>query len=145
MITIRAMKAEDIPNIIELEKSCFTSDAWKEKDFEYRIAISQYVNLVAEADNRFAGYVACCLVAGELSIDSLAVSPKFRRTGIASALIKEAIEQKKPTDLYLEVRQSNYGAIALYESMGFETVGLRREYYQQPVENAILMTMRIEK
>lgn len=130
---------------MELEKNCFTSDAWRERDFEYRMVISRYVNLVAEEDNQFAGYVACCLVADELSIDSLAVSPKFRRMGIASALIEEAIEQKKPTDLYLEVRQSNYGAIALYESMGFETVGLRREYYQQPVENAILMTKRIEK
>lgn len=145
MIIIRTMTREDIPNIIELEKICFTSDAWKERDFEYRFDGDDFVNLVCECDGSFAGYITACSVLDELNIDSVAVLPEYRRMGLAKSLIRKTVSLKNPSAVFLEVRQSNRAAIALYESLGFEKTGLRKNYYQHPVENAILMTMCIEK
>lgn len=144
MLDIKVMTPEDVDKILELEKTCFTADAWMREDFEYRFDDDDFVNLVCECDGTFAGYITTCSVLDELNIDSVAVLPDFRRRGIAKALINEAVARKSPSVVFLEVRQSNEGAIALYESLGFEKVGLRKNYYQQPVENAILMTLSIE-
>lgn len=144
MIEIRTMTNQDIDKILELEKTCFTADAWAKEDFEYRFDSDDFVNLVCECDGTFAGYITACSVLDELNIDSVAILPEFRRMGLARRLINETVSRKKPSSVFLEVRQSNLGAIALYESLGFEKVGLRKNYYQQPVENAILMTLSIE-
>ena len=84
--------------------------------------------------------VPATVVADEMTIDSVAVAPDYRRKGYASALIDLAIKQAKAAVVMLEVRESNTAAISLYQSLGFEKVGLRKNYYERPVENAVLMT-----
>ena len=70
---------------------------------------------------------------------NVAVADSHRRRGIARALVEELIRQLDAYQLTLEVRQSNLPAIALYESMGFQQVGLRKNYYQKPKENALIL------
>ncbi len=142
----RPMKPEDLGDIIEIEKTCFTADAWSEEDFVYRMSENEFcfVNLSAEDGGRAVAYITACVVAGEMNIDSVAVSPDYRRKGLASRLIDMAVSISNAEVIMLEVRESNLPAIALYESLGFERVGLRRNYYERPVENAVLMTKCIE-
>lgn len=138
----RPMKPEDLGGIIEIEKTCFTADAWSEDDFIYRMNASdwRFINLTLEDEGRVAAYITATVVADEMNIDSVAVAPDYRRKGYASALIDLAIKQAKAAVVMLEVRESNTAAISLYQSLGFEKVGLRKNYYERPVENAVLMT-----
>lgn len=138
----RPMKPEDLGGIIEIEKTCFTADAWSEDDFIYRMNASdwRFINLTLEDEGRVAAYITATVVADEMNIDSVAVAPEYRRKGYASALIDLAIKEAKAAVVMLEVRESNTAAISLYQSLGFEKVGLRKNYYERPVENAVLMT-----
>ena len=138
----RPMKPEDLGGIIEIEKTCFTADAWSEDDFIYRMNASDwhFINLTLEDEGRVAAYITATVVADEMNIDSVAVAPDYRRKGYASALIDLAIKEVKAAVVMLEVRESNTAAISLYQSLGFEKVGLRKNYYERPVENAVLMT-----
>lgn len=143
---IRKMLISDLGDIIGIEKSCFSADAWSEGDFSFRLFEGEprFINLVTEDGGRTIAYITACVVVGEMNIDSVAVSPDYRRRGIATKLINTAVDIASPETVMLEVRESNEGAIALYESLGFEIVGTRRKYYERPVENAILMTKSIE-
>lgn len=141
------MNFDDLDAIILIEKTCFTADAWSEEDFSFRLEIGapRFINLVVDDDcDEVVAYLTASYVAGEMNIDSVAVAENYRRKGLASELIKTAITISRPELVMLEVRESNLSAIALYESLGFEEVGFRRNYYEQPVENAVLMTKRIE-
>ncbi len=142
---IRDMDIGDLGEILAIEETCFSADKWQAEDFTYRFSDPRFVNLVYECDGRVAGYIPAFAVLDEMCIDSVAASSSYRRMGIAKELIGRCIARKHPTKLFLEVRESNAPAIGLYTSIGFEKVGLRKNYYQQPVENAILMTYSIEK
>ena len=85
-----------------------------------------------------AGYIAVTGVCGA-SVDSVAVSKKFRRLGIASRLMIEALSRCGET-AFLEVRESNKPAIELYKSLGFRKIGVRRGYYDSPEEDAVVMS-----
>ncbi|MBQ8623184.1 MAG: ribosomal protein S18-alanine N-acetyltransferase [Oscillospiraceae bacterium] len=138
----RPMKPSDLADIIEIEKTCFTADAWSEEDFIYRMNEDtwHFVNLTLEDNGKVAAYLSATVVADEMNIDSVAVSPDYRRKGYASKLINLAIEKARTKFVMLEVRESNTPAITLYKSLGFKEVGLRKNYYERPVENAVLMT-----
>ncbi len=140
------MNFDDLDGIVLIEKTCFTADAWSEEDFSFRLeeGAPRFINLVVDDCGEVVAYLTASYVAGEMDIDSVAVAESYRRKGLASELIKTAITISRPELVMLEVRESNPSAIALYESLGFKEVGLRRNYYEQPVENAILMTKCIE-
>ena len=79
----------------------------------------------------------------EVCISNVAVLPEYRRKGIAKALLNALYERVKPNASFitLEVRESNLGAIALYSELGYKNVGMRKNFYSDPTENAILMTL----
>ncbi len=98
---------------------------------------------VAVEDGAVAGYAVLSSVLDEGSLDNIAVSPAYRRRGIADALLGDILRQAREQALAsvtLEVRASNAPAIALYRKHGFAEVGRRRNYYEKPREDAILMT-----
>lgn len=138
------MTPEDLGDIIEIENTCFTADAWSEDDFLYRLnekdGAVRFINVVAEENGEVAAYLAAVTVADEMNVDSVAVKPEHRRKGVASKIIDFAINKADASVIMLEVRESNLPAISLYQSLGFEKVGMRKDYYERPVENAILMT-----
>lgn len=132
-----------IDAVEEIEKQCF-SLPWSRQALISQLPDDMHMFVVAENEQGNAiGYVGMMYVLDEGYISNVAVSPDYRRLGIADALINKLIssaEDKMLSFVTLEVRESNTPAIELYAKNGFSEVGLRKNYYEKPTENAILMT-----
>ena len=138
---IAHMTAEYVPQVAALEKVCF-SDPWSEKSVASELENQLSCWLVALDGETVAGYVGSQTVMDETDMMNIAVHPDFRRQGVARALILALIGELKKRGsrcLTLEVRASNDPARALYESLGFAHVGTRRNYYQNPKEDALIL------
>ena len=146
MIEYMRMCREHIDGMIEIEKQCFDSGFARqtfEKELENKIAI--YV--VALKNGVIAGYAGLWNICGEADIMHVGVGKEFRRQGIAFEMLKRLIEICNEESVYevnLEVRKSNDAAQKLYEKLGFERVGLRKNYYEG-TEDAVLMKLDLEK
>ena len=140
MMIVR-MNESHVASVAELEKICF-SDPWSEKSVASELNNKLALWLVAEEEERVAGYIGSQTCGDESDVMNVAVHPDFRRRGIAEALVKDLVDQLKAIGsrcLTLEVRASNAPAIALYEKMGFVEVGRRKNYYRNPREDALIM------
>lgn len=138
MADIKRMKEQDLAQVLEIEKECFASDAWSEDMFKYAVNTEGFCSLSAFADNgELAGYIIVTEFV-DANIDSIAVKREYRRQGIAESLIEAALKGFSG-DVFLEVRVSNTPAISLYEKLGFEKIALRKDYYDFPCEDAIIM------
>ncbi len=141
MIMVRNMEAGDVPNVAALEQLCF-SMPWPQEAIAMELTNPLSLWLVAEEDGRFAGYVGSQAVLDEADMMNIAVSPTFRRCGVAQKLVLELVDRlaaKNIRCLTLEVRVSNESAISLYEKLGFSQVGRRPRYYQMPKEDAWIL------
>ena len=135
------MHESHIAQVAALEKICF-SDPWSENSVASELKNPLSCWLVAEEDGVVAGYVGSQTVIDESDMMNIAVHPDHRRKGIAEALVMELVEALKKREsqcLTLEVRASNEPAKALYEKLGFEQVGLRKNYYRNPKEDALIL------
>ena len=135
------MTADHVSQVAELEKICF-SDPWSEKSVASELTNPLSLWLVAVEGERVAGYVGSQSVMGESDMMNVAVHPDFRRQGVAELLVKElvaALAEKGNYCLTLEVRASNTPAISLYEKLGFSRIGLRKNYYRNPKEDALIL------
>ena len=134
------MEERDVAQIALLERECFSSP-WSEQMVVEELANPCAHYLIAECDGKFCGYVGIHTILDEGYITNIAVPMQFRRKGIACALLERLILQMKELAfITLEVRISNTPAISLYEKLDFERVGVRKNYYTKPVEDALLMT-----
>ena len=126
-----------------LEQACF-SLPWTRDMLLSQLPDENHEFLAAEDESgKLLGYVGMMCVLDEGYISNAAVDPACRRQGIGDLLIRELLERAEKRDLSfvtLEVREHNEPAIALYRKHGFVPVGLRKNYYEAPVENALLMT-----
>ena len=130
-----------VAQIANLEKICF-HDPWSEKSVASELTNPLSLWLVALEGDRVAGYVGSQSVMGESDMMNVAVHPDYRRQGIAEKLclaLVEALKEKGNHCLTLEVRASNEPAKALYEKLGFIQVGLRKNYYRNPKEDACIL------
>lgn len=138
---IEEMGVSHVAQIAELEKLCF-SDPWSEKSVASELSNPLSLWLVAMDGERVAGYVGSQTVLGETDMMNIAVHPDFRRQGVAVRLIErltDALRAKGSHCLTLEVRESNEPARHLYERLGFAAIGLRKNYYNHPKENALIL------
>jgi ribosomal-protein-alanine N-acetyltransferase len=141
MMIFTEMKAEHVPQVAALEKLCF-ADPWSEMSIasELRSIWSYWV--VAVDHGQVVGYIGSQSSYDETDIMNVAVHPDWRRRGIAESLIECLIQELKNRGshaLMLEVRASNAPATALYEKLGFRQVGLRKNYYRNPKEDALIL------
>lgn len=144
MIKIRKMTVEDIPAVAELERECF-SEPWSEKSLQDSLALDTTCFLVAEEET-VLGYVGMYRSFEEGEITNVAVTTNARRKQIGSKLLEElhfAAAECAIERIILEVRESNEAAIGLYRRMGYESIGIRKNFYSFPTENAILMEKRL--
>lgn len=140
-IVIRKMQAEDLPEVCEIEKDNF-SLPWSEKSFKDSMGRNDTVFLVALADGEVAGYIGCYCIAGTGEITNVAVKASHRRNGIGGKLLERLYQEGAAFDtqeFFLEVRESNEAAIGLYSRQGFVKEGIRKNFYEMPVENALIM------
>lgn len=141
---IRDACEEVLPQIQKIEQQSFSSP-WNETMLRLQLEPDSHVFLTAEAGGTTVGYVGMMYILDEGYISNVAVHPDWRRKGIADALLTELEERAKKlllSFLTLEVRESNSAAIALYEKHGYQPVGRRKNYYEKPPEDAILMTLK---
>ncbi len=138
---IRPAQPADARAVAALERRCF-SDPWSESSFREAFGPGWSFGLVAEHELDLVGYVVSREVAGSGEILNLAVAPEWRRRGLARDLLHAAIaalRRREATEVYLEVRESNAAARRLYEAEGFGAVGRRRDYYREPLEDALVL------
>lgn len=140
-IVVRTMDTDDISSVTGIEQECF-SMPWSELAFWESLKQSYSVFYVAECDGVIAGYVGVYHMADECDITNVAVSSLYRRRGIGRRLL-ETVEayaaRHEVRSVTLEVRESNTPAISLYEAMGYKNIGIRKNFYEKPTENAIIM------
>lgn len=140
---IADVRLEHIEQIEKLEKQCF-SVPWTRQALVSQLPDDMHIFIAAFDDvGNVLGYVGMMYVLDEGYISNVAISPEYRRRGIADKLIAALVSRANEKDLSfvtLEVRQSNAPAIELYRKNGFSKVGLRKNYYNKPTEDAILMT-----
>lgn len=145
-VKLTPMTAEHIPQIAALERACF-SHPWSEDMLREELWNDSAVIIVAEGeDGAVLGYAGLQTVLDEGYINNVAVDERFRRMGVADAIISAFVRfgREKLAFLTLEVRASNAPAIALYAKHGFAEVGRRKNYYDDPREDAVLMTLEFE-
>ena len=138
MIEIIPMNESHVAAVAELEKQNF-SEPWPEIAVRSELTNKLALWLVAVEDGVVAGYVGSQTVLQEADMMNIAVGDGFRRRGIAKRLVEELIRRLDAYQLTLEVRASNAPAIALYDSLGFTQVGLRKNYYHKPKEDALIL------
>lgn len=141
MITIRNAKIDEFHELEEISVSSM-SEPWREADFMSAEKNEYALILAAVEEDEPVGYAVGYFAADEAELPSIAVSPLMRRRGIGDALLNELFNQVKArgaAKLFLEVRESNEAAIALYEKNGFITAGTRRHFYSNPEEDALVM------
>ena len=146
-VRIVPMTADHLDEVAELERVCFTTP-WSRNMLAEELDNYLSAFLVALDDNdKVEGYAGLQAVLDEGYITNVAVRPDCRRQGIAGKLLQVFLDFAKGNHLAflsLEVRASNYDAIALYGSRGFRSVGRRKNYYEHPREDAIIMTKEFE-
>ena len=139
--TIEAMRLEDIPEVLPLEREAFGQMAWHAVDFEAAIASKCDFPLVIRTTG-LAGYAVLRIIAPEAEIENICVAPACRRSGVGEALMEEMLRLAAERDekrIFLEVRAHNEPAKALYRKRGFVESYRRKNYYQGPTEDAIIM------
>jgi len=151
-VVIRSAGEADLDGILRIERDSF-ADPWNRESFESSLALDRIRFLVAEdggagsrrgesGDETILGYVVALLLLDEAEIADLAVAPVARRRGLGGLLLDRVAADAAYAgvrSLYLEVRESNSAARALYQSRSFLPVGRRRAYYQHPPEDALLL------
>ena len=140
-MTIVSMTSAHVAQIAELEKRCF-NDPWRENSIASELNNRLSCWLVALEGDVVIGYVGSQTVLGETDMMNIAVHPDYRNQGVAKNLIQtlmDTLSGQGSHSLMLEVRQSNEPAKNLYASLGFETVRIRKNYYRNPKENALIL------
>ena len=145
---IRRMEKRDLPQVEAIEISLF-SDAWSEQGFEDTLNLPYAISLVAidETVDAILGYIIMYVSFEEGEISNVAVAKSAQNRGIGSALMQAILEkglEESVTRFILEVRVSNTPAIALYKKFGFTEIGIRRDFYEKPREDALIMVREKE-
>ena len=158
-IDVRPAKETDLAEIVALERTITEAPHWPEKEYAAMIIQGESAGslfkrclLIAEVEGRLLGFGVGKMIGTAheaiAELETLVVDKDARRQGVGKALCEAVAvwsRQHAAAGLELEVRTGNEAAIALYNSLGFEITGRRRAYYQQPVEDAVLMRLNLEK
>lgn len=138
------MEEEDIPAILEIENVSF-QNPWRASTFSGEIAnkgVSYPYVIVHRNFDRIIGYIIYWKIQEEVQISNFAVHPDFRKKGIGEAVMRsviKVIQRDGGVYVFLEVRPSNLAAQNLYKKLGFKILGTRKDYYQTPLEDALIM------
>jgi [ribosomal protein S18]-alanine N-acetyltransferase len=145
-VSVRDMIPEDVPVIADIERASY-SVPWSELTFRGLLRRQDAELIVAAAGETIVGYSVLWCVMDQAELGNVAVSAAWRRRGVGELLVGEMIRRAAARgirEVFLEVRPSNTVARRLYERFGFAHVGRRRNYYQKPVEDALVLKRPIE-
>lgn len=143
-LVVRKMTEEDASGVAAVEAKCF-STPWPEVEFFKAASDKNYTFLVADIDGSIIGMAGLIKSIPEATVTNVAVVPEYRKCGIARNVVSKLLDiggEEGVTEFTLEVRESNAGAIRLYESLGFSFEGKRPRFYENPVEGALIYWKR---
>ena len=143
----REVQSADIDEMMTIERASFNSP-WSARFFLEEIRVSYAKSVLAEVEGRIVGYIIYWQLPKEVDIHNLAVHPEYRRQGIGRSLLGSAIDSAKGQDcnrVTLEVRKSNQAAQQLYYSLGFVERGVRKGYYSDDGEDALVMVLDLDE
>lgn len=144
-VSFRPLTRADLPRVLEIEAASFAVP-WSRSTFEGLLARRDSDLIAAVRSGELAGYAVVWTIMDQSELGNVAVAPHERGRGIGRRLVEVALARagvRGAAECFLEVRESNRGAIRLYESMGFEVLDRRRRYYTRPVEDAFVMRARL--
>ena len=144
--TIRVMSLADLGAVRDILQESPEAAEWSEAVIRESLSVSRTVALVNEREGEISGCVFGTKLDGEAEILNLAIKKKHRRKGDGKRLVERVMEQWKragATRVFLEVRESNEGAIQFYEGLGFQHAGRRKKYYAAPEEDALVLAQGI--
>ena len=139
------MRKKDLAEVLKIERKCF-EEPYSREIFEQELKIKAAQLWVIPYRQKIVGYIDFWLVASEMELVSIAVHPKFKRRGIGQYLMEEMFDygcQHQASSIVLDVRKSNLKAQKLYGKFGFKKVGLRKKYYSDNQEDAIVMKRKL--
>jgi ribosomal-protein-alanine N-acetyltransferase len=143
-LILRKMTLDDVPAVVDLDQKSF-SLPWPERSFRFELTDNPASRCwVAAVDEKIVGMIVVWLIVDEAHVATIATHPDFRRKGIAKKLLSHALRkliEQGARSSFLEVRESNLAAQALYRKFGYEETGRRRRYYKDNDEDAILMNL----
>ncbi|WP_042353108.1 ribosomal protein S18-alanine N-acetyltransferase [Bacillus massiliigorillae] len=146
-LSFRYMEEKDLDEIVELEHKCFTVP-WSRDAFFNELYQNQYATyFILEEEGKIIGYCGAWLVIDEAHITNIAILPEFRGRGLGEALLQKMIDKCREDHIErmtLEVRASNTVAQSLYKKLGFQDGAIRKKYYSDNQEDAIVMWVNIE-
>ena len=143
---IRRMTEEDVAAVAALEAENF-SRPWSYDAFYKTLSDENYIVMIAKDTDALLGYCVLLCMGEEADITNVCTAPEARGKGVATVMLNaltEAGEERGVTEFFLEVRESNVPARNLYTKLGFEEIGLRKNYYDEPKEHAVLMKYTVE-
>lgn len=145
-LTFRTMNEKDIDQILEIEHASFTTP-WSRESFENELRKNQYAHYtVLEDEEGVFGYCGMWIIIDEAHITNIALLPKYRGKKLGEALLKKVMEiarGKGAKTMTLEVRVSNDIAQSLYRKLGFQNGGIRKNYYTDDHEDALVMWVNL--
>lgn len=145
MILVRAARSKDVPRLLEIATHSATAARWNPAEYGKMLSTdaSRRIALVIVEDDRVEGFLVARQVADdEWEIENLAVNGPARRRGLGSHLMGEFLNlarQRRARNIFLEVRESNHAARGLYQKWAFVETGRRKNYYQDPPEDAVVL------
>lgn len=142
---IRNVLEEDVKSVYNIADEAF-SDNWTYDSFMSFVKMPQAIFKVAIADDNIVGYAIATFAADQANLDDIAVLSSYRRSGVAQSLLDSVIcslRERDVDEIFLEVRESNAGALAFYEKNSFDVIGRRSDFYRDPTEDALIMSARI--
>ena len=149
-VEIRPFSADDMDSVLKVQSACKGIAAWRTRDYEQLSRDPRGMFLVAVRQGRISmeivGFSVCYRIETEAELWNIGVKPAHRRRGVARALLSEACRRRSEAGvrrLFLEVRESNLPAAELYRSFGFEPLARRKDYYQNPREDALLLVLKL--
>jgi ribosomal-protein-alanine N-acetyltransferase len=141
-VTVRRLAYSDLPAVIAVERRSFPTP-WSLAMFVLELSKPAGICLAATVDDRLCGYLVCSRYDQVWHLMNVAVAPERRRLGVAGSLLRHLFaEAGSDLPFTLEVRTSNHQAIAMYEGFGFRRAGLRRRYYHDNGEDALIMWLQ---
>ncbi len=144
--TIKQMTEEDAAAVAALEAENF-SRPWSFDAFSKTLSDENYIVIIAKDTDALLGYCVLLCTGEEADITNVCTAPAARGKGVATEMLTALMEAGKSrgvTEFFLEVRESNTPARSLYTKLGFEEIGLRKNYYEEPREHAVLMKVTSE-
>ena len=146
-VTLRDANVDDLEAVAAIERVSF-NNPWSLESFRSHLEAPSSLFLVAEGPGGVVGYLCAATVLDESNLHVLAVSPVHRHSGLAMRLMQHMLDRVRADHarvVHLEVRRSNLRALDLYRKFGFAEVGVRRNYYPDPVEDAVLLNLNLQQ